>query len=206
MLISQLLRIDVIMLLCYNIAMSVRESYREQKEFLKEALGPYMAPMIKAAILFQSGNILEVLSESTLKRQSLPEPFDVAAHVGNFREGAMATVAAFGMIGIAAFVEKPREVFKRNARRAAVAAFAVSSAVQVVGEKFELTNSALAPNTGDPLDAAYGIGWSAVVAVGAYKLMTQTEQAFHDRALAEADARAANEADYLYAPLDEGEF
>lgn len=57
----------------------------------------------------------------------------------------------------------------KRARIAAVGAFVASSAVQVVGETFGLTNSLVEANTPDMLDAAYGVGWSAVVAAVAYR-------------------------------------
>jgi len=44
----------------------------------------------------------------------------------------------------------------------------VSTAVEIIGEKYGITNSIHAINTPDPLDAAYGVGWSAITAVAAY--------------------------------------
>jgi len=160
-------------------------SFRSELKASKEIFAPAFRPMMLGAILFQSGNILETISDISFKRGSFPEPFDFPSHIGNFREAAMGTVGAYAMVGIftmfPALIDSSRELFKRRAKQTAVAAFAISSAIQVAGEKFELTNSVFTPNTGDVLDAAYGVGWSAVIAVGAYQLVTGTEQAHHDR-------------------------
>lgn len=158
--------------------MSVKSEFRDFKEIMSPAIGP----MLRVTGLFFSGEILETISESYFKRQQLPEPFDFPAHIGNFREAAIGTVFAFGVIGIKTLVQPldmgARDLFRRNAQKTAVAAFALSSAVQVVGEKYELSNYAVpgGHNTGDPLDAAYGIGWSAVVAAGACKFVQGLEE------------------------------
>lgn len=52
----------------------------------------------KAIGLFTSGDVLELLSESYLERGAYPEPFDVAAHIGNFREAGIGTMVAGFMI------------------------------------------------------------------------------------------------------------
>lgn len=131
---------------------------------------------LKGAALVFSGEILEVLSETHLERGAYPEPFDVASHIGNFREASIVTMAAGAVI---ATMTIPNEVVARNksdkrivkrARLAAIGAFVGSSAVQVVGEAFGLTNSVVEANTPDMLDAAYGIGWSAVIAAAAYRI------------------------------------
>lgn len=158
--------------------MSVKSEFRDFKEIMSPAIGP----MLRVTGLFFSGEILETISESYFKRQQLPEPFDFPAHIGNFREAAIGTVAAFTVLGLKTMAEPvsigARDIFRRNAKRTAVAAFALSSVVQVVGEKFELSTYVVpgAHNTGDPLDAAYGIGWSAVVAVGARKFIQGLEE------------------------------
>jgi hypothetical protein len=162
--------------------MSVKNELSE----LKRVLGPAMGPMIKGALLFQSGDILEVLSEIHLERGAFPEPFDVASHIGNSREGAMMTMAAYAGIGIFTLwqpmlIDRSPEVIKKRAKWAAVGAFAISTAVQLVAEKFGITNSLVEHNTADMLDAAYGIGWSAAVALGAHRLLINTEQAHHER-------------------------
>jgi hypothetical protein len=136
-------------------------------------------PMIlacKASILLYSGAEAEVLSESFLTRGAYPEPFDIAAHIGNFREGGFATMVAGGIIGLYTLPQEvtnrprsPEKIVKR-ARFAAIGGFLASSAVQLVGEGYGLSNNLLASNTPDMLDAAYGIGWSAVVAGLAYRM------------------------------------
>ena len=158
-------------------------SFRKEIEDLKETgayLKPFMNPLMAASLIFHSGAILELISDQNFKRGVLPEPFDFPSHIGNTREAAMGTVAAYAMIGITTCLvplfDKSRELFKRNVKRAAVGAFAVSSAIQVAGEKLQLTNDPLAHNTGDMLDAAYGIGWSGVVAAGAYMMITSIER------------------------------
>lgn len=141
----------------------------------------------KGVLLIKSGEILEAISDSNFERGTLPEPFDLPNHVGNFREASIATVFAYVMIGICAcarpMLEGSREMFKRNARRAAVGAFAVSSAVQVLGEKFAFYNSLGGSNIGDPIDAAYGIAWSAVTAVAAHRMVTGLEQRSYENGL-----------------------
>lgn len=158
-------------------------SFRKEIQELKETgayLKPFMKPLVAASLIFHSGAILELISDQNFKRGVLPEPFDIPSHIGNTREAAMGTVAAYAMIGITTCLiplfDKSRELFKRNVKRAAVGAFAVSSAIQVAGEKFQLTNDPFAHNTGDMLDAAYGIGWSGVVAVGAYMMIASIER------------------------------
>jgi hypothetical protein len=160
-------------------------SEKTQSQLLKSIFGN----AAKFSLLFNSGQILEYASERYLERKAFPEPFDVASHVGNFREGAMATVAAFGMIGLFTMLEpaidNAREKFKRGAQKAAAGAFAVSSTIQIVGENFELTN-AIVPgghNTGDTLDAAYGIAWSAVTAYTGYRMVAKLEEQHHARML-----------------------
>ncbi len=181
----------------YCIFMSIRSEFENFKEVLK----PPLKPLLYGILLFQSGNILEAISDSTLQRNSFPEPFDIASHIGNFREAAMTTAGAYAMIGIvtltAPLIDKSRELIRCKSKQTAIAAFAVSSAVQVLGEKFEITNSLYAPNTGDPLDAAYGIAWSAAIAVGAYKLLESTEQSYYDRNQEIVDSQSLNAEDTI---------
>lgn len=157
--------------------MSFGKEVREAKHLLR----PVIKPVLKVGLLFQSGAILEAISDTYFKRTILPEPFDFPSHIGNFREAAMATVAAYAMTGIVTLItpliDKSHEIFRRNAQRAAVGAFAASSAIQVIGEKYNLTNG-LVHNTGDALDAAYGIGWSAVVALGAYHMINRLAESY----------------------------
>ncbi len=158
-------------------------SFRSGWESFTEAVpSAYQKAIVKVSMLFFSGDLAELASDSYLSRGSLPEPFDIAAHIGNTREAAMATVGAFAMIGVCRLVERPREAVLKSARRVALGAFAVSSAVQLAGEHFELTNQAIGHNSGDVIDAAYGIGWSGLVAVGSLKLFRSVEQMLHDRA------------------------
>jgi hypothetical protein len=167
-------------------------SLSSEFEGLKQSVGPAMRPIVKGTLLFFSGDILETMSDIYFKRNVLPEPFDLPDHIGNFREASMGTVAACAMIGILTcavpLIDRSRELFKRNAKRAAVGAFAVSSAVQVIGEEFAVTNSLSERNFGDPVDAAYGIAWSAVTAVAAYRMVTGLEQNHHEQKLQETDS------------------
>ena len=139
--------------------------------------------ILKASLCFQSGQILEAISDTTFERGKLPEPFDFPSHIGNTREAAMATVGAYARIVILTLtiplVDRSRELFQRRAKSTALAAFAVSAAMQVAGEKYGLTNSFIS-NTPDALDAAYGIGWSAVTALGVHHLVISTEQHHHE--------------------------
>jgi len=134
----------------------------------------------KIAALVQSGYILEFLSDSYLKRDSLPEPFDVADHIGNFKEGSLFTSAACGLIGmfvcLNARLEGSAEEFKKKAKITAVGAFLASSVIQVVGEKYGLNNVIGGHNTPDMIDAAYGIVWSGVTAGVAYKYATSVDE------------------------------
>lgn len=165
--------------------MSLRSDWEDCKESFKEALPkPILKGIFKISLLVHSGGIAELASESWLKRQALPEPFDVAAHIGNAREAALVTMASILMLGAPALIEKPREIAMRNAKRVAMGSFAISSSVQVTAEHFGITNSLVEANTPDMLDAAYGVGWSGLVAVGSLRLFRSTEQALHDRALA----------------------
>jgi hypothetical protein len=152
-----------------------------------KVFGRLLGHATKVAALVQSGYILESLSESYLKRDSLPEPFDVADHIGNFKEASLITLAACGLIGIFACLnarlDGSAEQFKKRARLAAVGAFVASSVVQVVGEKYGLNNVIGGHNTSDMIDAAYGIAWSGVTAGTAYKYATAVD----------ADLRVARE-------------
>jgi hypothetical protein len=151
--------------------MAIMSFSGESKKFA-QAVRKASAPLLTGVLLFNSGNILETISDTNFDRHIAPEPFDFPSHIGNFREASMATTGAYVMIGIFTLlrplIEGPPEVLKRNAKVTAVAAFAVSTAVQVIGEKYGITNSIHAINTPDPLDAAYGVGWSAITAVAAY--------------------------------------
>lgn len=158
--------------------MSFYDGYRELAE---SEVFPWVKRIPAVTGLVFSGEFLELISDTRFDREILPEPFDFPSHVGNFREAAIATVGAFALFGMRKLVDKPREVFMRNARRVAVSAFLASSAIQVTGEQMGLTNDPLYHNTGDPLDAAYGVAWSAVVAVGMYKTTRGLEQEMHDR-------------------------
>lgn len=150
-----------------------------------KVFGRILGTSAKVAALVQSGYILEFLSESCLKRDVLPEPFDIADHIGNFKEGSLLTSAACGLIGMFACLNAglSAEQFKRRARLTAVGAFVASSVVQVVGEKYGLNNVIGGHNTPDMIDAAYGAAWSGVTAVAAYKYATSVD----------ADLRVARE-------------
>ncbi len=143
---------------------------------IREQLEPGIKLALKATGLVFSGETLELLSEAYIERGAYPEPFDVAAHIGNFREASIGTMFAGFTI---ALLTIPQEAMAHNksdnkivkkARIAAAGAFVASSAIQIVGEAYGLTNSLVEANTPDMLDAAYGIGWSAVIAAAAYRI------------------------------------
>ena len=132
---------------------------------------------MKGSLLFHSGNFLEAISDTKFERGGYPEPFDFPNHIGNFREAAMVTTAAYAMIGLKSVLEASVEWtactiedLKRSAKKIAVGAFVASSSVQIVGESTGISNGVFETNTPDALDAAYGIGWSGVVALTAYGL------------------------------------
>ncbi|RTK93769.1 hypothetical protein EKI60_05495 [Candidatus Saccharibacteria bacterium] len=160
--------------------MSIRADISSEFRFFRDHISPMMQPVYKAAALFFSGDLMELISDIHLERDVLPEPIDIPDHIGNTREAAMATVACAAMVIIPRMFQYAvpglSEKFRKSSSRAAAGAFAVSSLIQVVGEKFEISNSPTEPNVGDALDAAYGIGWSAVVAVGAYKVAVDQER------------------------------
>ena len=142
--------------------------------------GRMVGTATKVAALVQSGYILEFLSDSYLKRDMLPEPFDVADHIGNFKEGSLLTSAACALIGmftcLNARLDGSAEEFKKRAKLTAVGAFAASSVVQAIGEKYGLNNVIGGHNTPDMIDAAYGAAWSGVTAGVAYKYATKVDE------------------------------
>lgn len=160
--------------------MSMLSELKSEARFFRKHIAPMMQPVYKAAALFFSGDILELLSDVHLKRNVLREPFDIPDHVGNFREAAMATVA-FSAMGIVPRMFQyamigESEKFRNSTKHAAIGAFVASSLVQVVGEKFSISNSLVEPNVGDVIDAGYGIGWSAIIAAGVYKVAVDQER------------------------------
>lgn len=125
-------------------------------------------------LLTTSGHLLEQGSEAFLSRDVIAEPFDVADHIGNTREAAMITVASFIMLAMKSIADYDymtvAEDFKLSVTKAALGAFAISSAIQAIGEKFELSPG-FGGNSGDMLDALYGIGYSGIVALASYGLV-----------------------------------
>ncbi len=160
--------------------MSIRSAVASEIQDFRDNVAPMMHPAYKAAALFFSGDVLELLSDIHLKRDVLPEPFDLPDHIGNMREAAMATVAVGTMVIVPRMFQYAMsgmsEKFRKSTARAAAGAFAVSSLMQVIGEKFEISNSLTERNFGDMVDAGYGIGWSAVVAAGVYKVAVDQER------------------------------
>lgn len=142
--------------------------------------GRILGTAAKVTALVKSGYILEFLSDSYLKRDSLPEPFDIADHIGNFKEASLVTSAACGLIGMFACLnarlDGSAEQFKKRARLTAVGALVASTVVQVVGEKYGLSNVIGGHNTPDMIDAAYGVVWSGVTAGAAYKYATTVDE------------------------------
>lgn len=141
--------------------------------------GRIMGTAIKVTAIVQSGAILEYLSDSYLNRDALPEPFDIADHIGNFKEGSLATSAACGLIGafacLNARLDGSAEEFKKRAKLTAVGAFVASSVIQIVGEKYGINNVIGGQNTPDMVDAAYGVAWSGVTAGIAYNYATNVD-------------------------------
>jgi len=125
-------------------------------------------------LLTTSGHLLEQGSEAFLSRDVIAEPFDVADHIGNTREAAMITVASFIMLAMKSIADYDymtvAEDFKLSVTKAALGAFAISSAIQAIGEKFDLSPG-FGGNSGDMLDALYGIGHSGIVALASYGLV-----------------------------------
>ncbi len=125
-------------------------------------------------LLFASGDILEKTSEMMLTRDVVAEPFDVADHIGNTKEAAMVTVASFLMMSWWPLSEynytTPVESIQKAIAKSALGALAVSSTIQAIGEKFELSPG-FGGNSGDVLDALYGIGYSGIVALAAYGIV-----------------------------------
>lgn len=157
-----------------NIYMSKPENTDEK------VFGRMLGTAAKVTALVQSGYILEFLSDSYLERDMLPEPFDVADHIGNFKEGSVLTSAACGLIGmfvcLNARLDGSAEQFKKRAKVTAVGAFVASSLVQVIGEKYGLNNVIGGHNTPDMIDAAYGAVWSGATAAMAYKYATNVDE------------------------------
>lgn len=114
---------------------------------------------------FASGMLFEIASKGgelagVVERDQLAEPWDFPDHVGNFTEAGMYTTAAFVMLSL---VSKRRngELTARGATISAAGAVAVSSAIQILGEKYGI---GIGSNSGDMTDAAYGVAFSFLVA------------------------------------------
>ncbi len=153
--------------------MSVASEQLQESEW--QQIKPSIILAAKGTALVFCGDVLELLSEANLQRGTYPEPFDIASHIGNFREASMGTMAAGAMIGMTLIPNavmssnKSEEQIVKRARLTAIGAFLASSVVQLTGEAFGLTNNILQANTPDMLDAAYGVGWSAVIAGVGYR-------------------------------------
>ena len=160
--------------------MSMLSELKSEARFFRNHIAPMMRPVYKAAALFFSGDYLELLSDTYFKRNVLPEPFDIPDHIGNFREAAMATVAFSAMAIVPRMFQYAMigesEKFRSTTKHAVIGAFTASSLVQIVGEKFSISNSLVESNVGDMVDAGYGIGWSAIVAAGVYKVAIDQER------------------------------
>lgn len=117
-----------------------------------------------------------------VNRGVLPEPIDIPDHIGNVSEAAFVTG---GMFLASSFALRNREINRETVKRVAYGAFAVSAAVQIIGEKYGL--SVYGSNQGDIFDAAYGIAYSAAASHGCY-----TAYASATEIDAEARERLAN--------------
>lgn len=109
-------------------------------------------------VLVLASAVPEVMSkraeaDGLIYRNVWPEPWDVPDHVGNIFEGGLYTAGAFTAIALARELLVGQETNKTR-RIAAGGALAVSSVVQIVGEKIS------AHNTPDTIDSVYGIGYS----------------------------------------------
>lgn len=117
--------------------------------------------------VFVASQLPEIISKSAelgglIHRNVLPEPWDLPDHVGNFSEAGMYTAATVSLLSLLMY-KRAGDTTLKNINRATVGAFAVSCAIQVLGEKY---GSIIGyPNNGDMLDSAYGIVWSAGAAV-----------------------------------------
>lgn len=141
---------------------------------------------LNVSLLAKSGAIIEQITDEHLPRDVLPGPIDLASHIGNFNEGSAVTVMAGILIGGLTCLDRSQgstsETFKKKAKFAAATAFLFSTAVQIVGERYHLSNiiatteATDTTNVGDMIDAAYGIFWSGVTAGVGYKYATRTEK------------------------------
>lgn len=106
-----------------------------------------------------------------IKRDALPEPWDLPDHVGNFFEAGIYTAGAHSILNIV-FAKRAGEATQQTAKKAAFGAFAISSAIQIIGEKYVR----MGYNTGDMIDAAYGVIYSAGAAAIGFLGITRTEK------------------------------
>ena len=153
---------------------------------------------VKLQTLALAGGALEnePVFRNTIARNVLPEPFDFPSHIGNVAEGSFLTMGAFIVAAPFALMNDRRETFKRNAKAVAMGAFALSTLVQVVGEKYGLhLPSATNTNVTDWLDAAYGTAFSAMTAMGAYSTVQSLEESLHTFAV-EVNDRLSEELGY----------
>jgi hypothetical protein len=123
--------------------------------------------LMTLSTVFIASQLPEVVSKTAemadvVHRNVLPEPWDLPDHVGNFNEGGLYTAAVFSLINVVSS-RRNGETTEASIRHAAVGAFAVSCAIQILGEKYGA--SVGLPNTGDMLDSAYGVFWSGLAAV-----------------------------------------
>jgi len=129
-------------------------------------MGRYTRLMTVMGVMTGSA-IPEILSKTgemrgIIERNVLPEPWDIPDHIGNFNEGGLYTVGAFSLFANLIARRSTGENYPSKMRQAAVGAFAVSSAIQILGEKY---GEKLGLNHGDMIDSAYGIVFSALAVV-----------------------------------------
>lgn len=120
-------------------------------------LGGVMIAGMAPEIISKTGEKLGVV-----QRNVLPEPWDLPDHVGNGNEAALITTFVFSLVNNIQSRRGGAEHGPEDIRRAAMGAFVVSSLVQIVGEKYGQRVGI--PNSGDMIDATYGIILSAFFA------------------------------------------
>lgn len=119
-------------------------------------IGTLAAMELPGMLVEASSKIAEM--GGVISRDQLPEPWDFPDHVGNFFEGGLYTGFSFTVL-YTILSRRNRETIDNTdaVRKAAVGAFVFSTLVQIVGEKYVR----MGYNTGDMIDAAYGVAYSA---------------------------------------------
>lgn len=130
-----------------------------------------------------------------IERDILPEPWDIPDHIGNANEAGLYTVFAFSVLNAISTRRKGEEYGPQDIQRTAIGAFVVSSAIQILGEKYG--QGIGLPNQGDMIDAAYGVVFSAFAALACskgYTAVFRKQQESVDRIIEKYQSDTAKEA------------